>query len=134
MFGQKAKNTIESLIGLATRIEGNLHFKGGLRIDGQVIGNVMAEPGTDSLLILSEKAKIQGEVHGAHIIASGEILGSVFASERLELQLGARVTGDVYYKTLEMHAGALVDGKLTHDQSGDQILQLASPKLAASHA
>lgn len=134
MFGQKAKHTIESLIGLSTRIEGSLHFQGGLRIDGQVIGNVIAESGTDSLLILSEKARIQGEVHGAHIVVSGEIVGSVFASERLELQASARVTGDVYYKALEMHGGALVDGKLTHDQSGEQVLKLASPKLAASNA
>jgi cytoskeletal protein CcmA (bactofilin family) len=50
------------------------------------------------------------------------------------LQPKARITGDVYYKALEMHGGALVAGKLTHDQIGDQILKLAPPKLAASNA
>ncbi len=99
-----------------------------------MIGNVIAEPGTDTLLILSEKGRVQGEVHGAHIVASGEIVSSVFASERLELQPSARVTGDVYYKALEMHGGVLVDGKLSHDQGGNQVLKLNSPKLAASNA
>lgn len=134
MFGHKAKNTIDSLIGISTKIEGNLHFKGGLRIDGQVIGNVIAEPGDASMLVISEHARIEGEVRVAHLVVNGEILGPVYSTELLELQPKARITGDVYYKALEMHGGALVAGKLTHDQVGEQVLKLAAPKLAASGA
>ncbi len=127
MFGRNSKSTIESLIGGATRIQGDILFKGGLRIDGQVFGNVRAEPGQASLLIISEQARIEGEVHGAHLIVNGEIIGPVFSSELLELQPKARIIGDVSYKRLEMHGGALVSGKLTHDQAGEQVLQLAAP-------
>lgn len=134
MFGHKAKNTIDSLIGASTRIEGNLFFKGGLRIDGHVKGNVIAEAGDTSMLVISEQAKIEGEIRVAHLVVNGEIVGPVYSSELLELQPKARITGDVYYKALEMHGGALVSGKLTHDQVGEQVLKLAPPKLAASHA
>jgi cytoskeletal protein CcmA (bactofilin family) len=125
MLGRKTKNTIDSLIGISTSIQGDVHFKGGLRIDGNVKGNVVADPSESSMLVISEHAKVEGEVRVAHLVVNGEILGPVFSSELLELQPRARITGDVYYKALEMHGGALVSGKLTHDQVGEPVLKLA---------
>ncbi|QAU35762.1 polymer-forming cytoskeletal protein [Janthinobacterium sp. 17J80-10] len=134
MFGSKSKSTIDSLIGLATRIEGDLHFKGGLRIDGNVRGNVIADPTLPSMLVISEHAVIEGEVRAAHLVVNGQINGPVYCSELLELQPKARITGDVNYKALEMHGGALVSGKLTHDQVEEPILKLAAPtKLIGSN-
>lgn len=134
MFGSKSKSTIDSLIGLATRIEGDLHFKGGLRIDGNVRGNVIADPTLPSMLVISEHAVIEGEVRAAHLVVNGQINGPVYCSELLELQPKARITGDVNYKALEMHGGALVSGKLTHDQVEEPILKLAAPtKLVGSN-
>ena len=125
MFGRKASSTIDSLIGASTRIEGDLHFKGGLRIDGHVKGNVIAEAGQPSMLVISAQAKVEGEVRVAHLVVNGEIIGSVHSSELLELQPKARITGDVFYKTLEMHGGALISGKLAHEQASEPILKLA---------
>ena len=125
MFGRKSKNTIDSLIGLSTTIEGNRYFKGGLRIDGVVKGNVIADADDSSMLVISEHAKIEGEVRVAYLVINGEITGPVHSSELLELQPKARIIGDVYYKALEMHGGAVVSGKLTHDQNNEQVLQLA---------
>lgn len=125
MLGRKTKGTIDSLIGISTSIEGNVHFKGGLRIDGNVKGNVVADSEEPSMLVISEHAKVEGEVRVAHLVVNGEIVGSVYSSELLELQPRARITGDVFYKALEMHGGALVAGKLTHDQVGEPVLKLA---------
>lgn len=126
MFGGKSKNTIDSLIGVSTRIEGDLHFKGGLRIDGHVNGNVIADPSVPSMLVISEQAKVTGEIRVAHLVVNGEIVGPVYSAELLELQPKARITGDVYYKALEMHGGAVVSGKLTHDHIGEPVLKLAA--------
>lgn len=125
MFGRKTKNTIDSLIGVSTKIEGNVHFKGGLRIDGHVKGNVIAEGDDASMLVISEHAKVEGEVRVAYLVVNGEIVGPVYSSELLELQPKARITGDVNYKALEMHGGAVVAGKLAHDQSEEPVLKLA---------
>lgn len=125
MFGRKTKNTIDSLIGVSTKIEGNIHFKGGLRIDGHVIGNVIGDGDEASMLVISEQAKVEGEVRVAYLIVNGEIIGPVHSSELLELQPKSRITGDVNYKALEMHGGAVVSGKLSHDQSEEPVLKLA---------
>jgi cytoskeletal protein CcmA (bactofilin family) len=126
MFSRKPKSTIDSLIGASTQIEGNLLFKGGLRIDGRVKGNVISEVGVPSILVISEQAVIEGEVRAAHVVVNGEIIGPVYSSEFLELQAKARISGDVHYKTLEMMSGALVHGKLTHEEEQERTLKLAA--------
>jgi cytoskeletal protein CcmA (bactofilin family) len=110
----KPQNRIDSLIGATTRIEGNVIFSGGLRVDGMVrgnVGSVAEEPGT---LVVSADARIDGEVQAAHIVVNGAINGPVHATETLELQAGSRVKGDVYYKSIEVHQGAVVEGRLVH--------------------
>ena len=128
MFTRKTKSTIDSLIGMSTSITGDVGFKGGLRIDGAITGNINAEAGQPSVLVISEHAKVVGEVRAAHLIVNGEIVGDVHSSDLLELQPKARITGNVFYKALEMHGGALVSGKLSHDQQVETPLL----KLAAS--
>lgn len=125
MFGRNAKSEIDSLIGISARIEGDLCFSGGLRIDGEVHGNVVASDGPDNVLIVSEHARIEGEVRCANLVVNGYIAGSVFASELLELQSKGRIIGDVHYKLLEMHGGATVTGKLTHQLMGEPVFHLA---------
>lgn len=117
MFSKKVskpQNRIDSLIGSGTTIEGDLNFTGGMRIDGQVNGNVIAAPGKPSTLVLSEHARVDGEVNVTHLVVNGTITGPVNASEYLELQSKAKVNGDVHYKTLEIQLGAIVEGCLIH--------------------
>jgi cytoskeletal protein CcmA (bactofilin family) len=110
----KPQNRIDSLIGATTRIEGNVVFSGGLRVDGMVRGNVSAVADQPGTLVVSADARIDGEVHAAHIVVNGVINGPVNAGETLELQAGSRVKGDVHYKTIEIHQGAVVEGRLVH--------------------
>jgi cytoskeletal protein CcmA (bactofilin family) len=117
MFGGKAtkpQNRIDSLIGDGTSVEGNIVFSGGLRIDGRVRGNVMAMDNQPSTLVLSEKARVEGEIRITHAVINGTVVGPVYASEYVELQAKCNVTGDVYYKTLEIQLGAVVQGRLVH--------------------
>lgn len=116
MFGKNSKpqSRIDSLIGVGTRVEGNIYFTGGLRVDGEVNGSIIAEPDKNSTLVISEHAKVCGEVRVTHLVLNGTVIGPIEASEYLELQGKARVTGDVTYKTLEIQLGAIVDGKLAH--------------------
>ena len=111
---QKPQNRIDTLIGADTVIEGDVDFGGGLRVDGAINGNVSAigsQPGT---LVLSERGRIEGAINVSHAVINGVVVGPVRATEYVELQAKARVTGDVCYKTLEMHIGAVVEGKLIY--------------------
>src|SRR3981189_740909 len=105
----KPQNRIDSLIGATTRIEGNVIFSGGVRVDGVVRGNGAAVADQPGPLVVSEGARIDGEVQAAHIVVNGTINGPVHATETLELQAGSRVKGDVYYKTIAIHQGAAVE-------------------------
>ncbi len=117
MFFKKANkidNRIDTLVGADTRIEGDLHFSGGLRVDGAIRGNVSEQNGTPSTLILSEHGKIEGAVTSAKIVLNGKVTGNVKSSHFIELQTKARITGDLHYKSLEMHTGAVIEGKLVY--------------------
>ena len=125
----KPQNRIDSLIGVGTKIEGNVLFSGGLRVDGEIIGNVTASPDQSSTLVLSEHARIDGEIKVSHLVINGAVNGPVYAAEFLELQSHSRIKGDVHYNSLEMHLGAIVEGRLAHRSSEAKGVEL---KLASS--
>ncbi|MBI5437094.1 MAG: polymer-forming cytoskeletal protein [Nitrosomonadales bacterium] len=120
----KPQNRIDSLIGAGTAIDGNLSFSGGLRVDGEINGNVIAAPGKPSTLVLSEQGRINGEINTTHLVVNGVVEGPVRAVEYLELQSKAKVIGDIYYKTLEIQLGAIVEGRLIHlaDAVSDKVV------------
>jgi cytoskeletal protein CcmA (bactofilin family) len=105
LFGKKKGLAIETLLGARTKLEGDLRFSGGLRIEG--------------------------EVHVGHLILNGTVVGPVHVSELLELQPKARIEGNVQYAALEMHQGAVVMGTLIHSAPGDVKL-LPNLKLASN--
>ncbi|WP_284615858.1 bactofilin family protein [Aquabacterium humicola] len=127
--GKKAQPPIRSLVGEGTRISGELRFQDGLRIDGEVQGDVIASGEARSILVISEKARVQGKVKADHVIINGEVTGPVESNELLELQPKARIVGDVRYELLEMHPGALIEGELRPLKAGER----PALKLAASN-
>jgi cytoskeletal protein CcmA (bactofilin family) len=110
----KPQNRIDTLIGAETRVEGDIHFTGGLRVDGSIRGNVSEVASAPGSVVLSEHGRIEGSVTVSHVVINGKILGPVRANQYVELQTKSRVTGDVYYKSLEMHTGAVIEGKLIY--------------------
>ncbi len=130
MFGKQKKRKatkVDSLIGQHTRIVGDIHFSGGLHVDGTIQGNVIAEDMDSSVLTLSDRGTIEGEVRVPYIVLNGLVRGDVHASQHAELAPNAKVDGDVHYALIEMAMGASVNGKLVHT-SEDQ-----GPRLAISH-
>jgi cytoskeletal protein CcmA (bactofilin family) len=125
----KPQNRIDTLIGASARIDGSILFSGGLRVDGEVNGNIVAEPGKSSTLVLSEQARVTGEVNVTHLVVNGAVTGPVRASEYMELQPKARITGDVEYKTMEIHLGATISGKLTHMAAGESNEKVVALKV-----
>ena len=135
MFSTKksAQSTAEAttLIAAGTEIRGDIHFKGCLHVDGKIEGAIRGE-GAQAMLTLSAHASVTGEVQAPHIVINGAITGDVTASERLELASNARVEGNVYYKLLEMSAGAQINGKMVY--RAEPPRQLPKPEVAADVA
>jgi len=111
MFGKKEQAPIKTLIAQGTRIEGDMKFEEGMRVDGEVYGAIHAST-PNSMLVISEGAVAEGGLKADHVIINGTVKGPVEARELLELQPKARIEGDVQYVALEMHQGATILGQL----------------------
>ena len=126
MFARSNKpSPIDSLIGAGTTIEGNITFTGGLRIDGNIRGNVRAAGNRPGTLVVSELAKVEGEIDVSHVVINGTVAGPVRASEYVELLPKARVTGNVSYKSIEIHVGAIVMGQMAYESAtkSDKVVE-----------
>lgn len=128
MLGKDKKSKVTStkvdtIIGQQSRIEGDIHFSGGLHIDGRIKGGVIAEADSTSVLTVSEHGSIEGDVRVPTVILNGRVTGDVRSAERIELAAKARVDGNVYYNLIEMAMGAAVNGSLVHnDETESSVL------------
>jgi cytoskeletal protein CcmA (bactofilin family) len=131
MFGNKPApkpdGRIDTLIGAGSRVDGNIHFSGGLRIDGVVRGDITAED--NGTVVVSEEALVEGAIRVAHAVINGKVVGPIFGDESIELQAKANVNGDVYYKSLEVQLGAVVQGRLVHgtEARSEKVVAIKPP-------
>lgn len=110
---------VDTLIGQQTELHGDVMFSGGLHVDGKVKGNIMADKEGSTMLVLSERGSIEGEIRVPYIIVNGLVIGDIYASESVELAQNARITGNVYYNRIEIAMGAEVNGSLVHYEEKD---------------
>lgn len=114
MFNRETKQTrIDTLIGKAARVRGDVEFAGGLHLDGAIVGNVRSDGAPTSALSVSEGASIEGMVEVPNVRLDGTVKGDIYAPGRVVLGATARVEGNLYYGVIEMTLGAQIMGKLT---------------------
>lgn len=113
----KPVETIDTLIGAGSILQGDLEFTGGLRVDGHVKGHLSAQDTNQGTLVLSESGIIEGDVNVPHVVINGTVKGNIVSSGHVELQANAKVTGDIHYKAVEMELGAVLNGSLVNDSS-----------------
>lgn len=117
-----AKLGIQSLISKGTIFHGDLESNAGMKVDGQIIGNLRINSNSsnadmpDAWLVIAEGAKIDGSVSARKVVICGNVVGTVKAHHVILLPT-ARIDGDIYYDILKMSEGARVAGSL-HDGSG----------------
>ena len=140
MFAKRKKRPfievtkLSSLIAEDVEITGDVHFCGGIRIDGRIKGNVVARAAdgqTRALLVLSDKGHIEGTVNCGDAVINGTVVGDLVVEHFLELQSNARVSGTIRYEHLQMDVGATVDGKLVKAETtaaADNVVELAMDK------
>lgn len=114
MFSDAPQQAIDSIIGRACQIHGNVVFRGGLRLDGQILGNLQAAAESAGYLMLAPGSRVEGEVRAGVIIVAGTVAGNLFAADKLILHMQARIVGDLHYRMLSMQPGAIVSGRLCH--------------------
>jgi cytoskeletal protein CcmA (bactofilin family) len=121
-----------SLIARGTVIQGDVRFSGALHLEGRIVGSIHAEE-QGAVFTLSESGIVEGEIRVPHAIINGYVRGDIHAAERLELATEARITGDVQYRSLEMAAGAQVNGRMSH-QATETPRELPAPTMLNAEA
>jgi cytoskeletal protein CcmA (bactofilin family) len=123
-------HAVETLIGPRAVIRGDISFSGGLYVEGTIHGKVSADEGSAAVITIAENGHVEGEIRAPVVVISGRMTGDVHASERIELAAHARVNGNIYYKVVEMAAGAMITGRLIHADA--PLAQLSGPEAPAS--
>ena len=108
MRKEKSNDTISTLLGAGTSVEGTLEFRDTIRLDGQVRGKIISPSGT---LIIGEKALIEAEVSVGTVIIKGTVNGRIEAQDRVEIFAPARVSGDVVTPSIAIDAGVVFNGQ-----------------------
>jgi cytoskeletal protein CcmA (bactofilin family) len=89
-----------------SEIDGKYTFSGTVMINGKFRGEIH----TADTLIIGEKGVINANVRAGSLIVSGELVGNVVASERVELRSGARVLGDIDAPSVVVEEGVIFEG------------------------
>lgn len=109
---KRKSNNVDTLIADGTCINGDMSFSGALFVDGEINGEVKGDIEKQSVLSIGVHGKIKGNISTPYAIIFGQVDGDVYVTEKIDLKPGAKINGDLYYKVIEMNAGAEVNGKM----------------------
>ena len=107
MKKDKQKDMISTFLGSEVSVEGNIEFRGTIRVDGKVKGTIHSEEGT---LIVGEHAVINADIIVDAAIITGSVKGNIEVREKLEIYPPARMTGGVKAPTISIESGVVFNG------------------------
>lgn len=97
-----------TVVARESRLKGELAGTAGVRIEGQVEGNITV----DGPVEVAEGAKVHGEVKGRTVKVAGEVVGNIHALQLVELLASASVKGDLHTPSLHVVEGAHLEGQV----------------------
>ena len=100
------KGDLTAFIDEASEIEGKYTFSGTVMLNGKFKGEIVS----NDTLIIGEKGVVNAQIRAGTILISGEVVGNVLGSERVELRGSARVFGDVEAPVVVVEEGVLFEG------------------------
>lgn len=115
----KSAPKIETIIGSGTEMEGNLHTKESMRIDGKIKGELHAQA-----VVIGEFGVVLGDITAAMVTVAGKVKGNIFANESLELLPKGQVLGDIHTAKLMISDGATFEGNCQMIKGNGQVIEL----------
>ncbi len=102
-----ARSGLTAFIDQGSEIEGKYTFSGTLMLNGKFKGEIS----TLDTLIVGEKGVVNANIHAGQVLVSGEVVGNIQATERIELKRTARMFGDVEAPIIVVEEGVLFEGQ-----------------------
>jgi len=123
MFGKKQPK-LETIIGAATTLTGELNTVGTVRIDGTLVGNLYAD-----WVIIGEKGNIKGDVTAKGMIIGGKVDGNLRSSEMVEIKQKGEVCGEIFTTNLVVMEGAVFEGRSSMQRTREIECKTIVPEL-----
>lgn len=111
MFGKEGEGTtgqgsLNSILGQGCKVNGDIELNGTIRIDGEFEGTIKC-PDT---LIIGKSGVLKANVTVKNAIIGGKLIGNIEAENKIELQSGSHVQGDIVTSRLVIDEGVYFDG------------------------
>src|SRR5262250_213500 len=103
----RTSSDLTAFIDEGSEIEGKYTFHGTVMLNGKFSGEI----NSNDSLIIGEKGVVNATVRAGVVLINGEVIGNVFATERVELRGTARVYGDVEAPVVVVEEGVLFEGR-----------------------
>lgn len=97
----------DTIIGQGVKLQGNLTNQGAIQINGSVEGEIRSE----SMILVGQSAKVKGPLHAKIVEIMGEVEGTIFADDKIEIQPKGRLIGDATTHNLIIKQGATFVGR-----------------------
>ena len=125
-----SRKKLTAFLDEGSEIEGKYTFTGTVLLNGKFQGEI-ASPDT---LIIGERGVVNASVRAGTLLVNGELVGNVYASERVELSGKARVLGDVESPVLVLEEGVMFEGhcRMPKPDAVDSALEAAVVPLKRS--
>ncbi len=101
------KNIPDACIPCATVFTGDINTKAGVRVDGDVKGNVVATGN----VVIGPEGRVEGQVCGRDVNIAGSVKGNVTSTAMVQLLSGAKLIGDLEATSVAVEEGAMFQGK-----------------------
>jgi cytoskeletal protein CcmA (bactofilin family) len=111
MLGKDAEtnsgdNGQTSIIAKGCKFEGTVSIKGTFRIEGEFKGDI----GVPENMVIGKSGVVNAACKVKNAIIGGELYGNIEAENKIELQSGSRVEGDIKTKRLVIDEGVFFEG------------------------
>ena len=111
MFGKEPENQNmgggqTSILAQGCKFDGKIEVRGTLRIEGEFKGDI----GTPESLVIGKTGVVHAKVRVKNAIIGGQLYGNIVAENKIELQSGSHVEGDIKTKRLVIDEGVFFEG------------------------
>ena len=120
MFGKEVESNVQegrlnSILGKGCKFKGTIEVEGTLRIDSEFEGVVNC-PDT---LVVGKTGVVKAEINVKNAVIGGKVIGNISATNKIELQSGSHIEGDIKTHRLVIDEGVFFEGSCKMGVVGD---------------
>jgi cytoskeletal protein CcmA (bactofilin family) len=120
-------NSLQSLVDERATVRGRFITSTNLRVDGTVEGDIEAgdsPKGPHSSVVIGDTGRVFGDIRAYRVVVAGRVDGHIYATEKVILEKGAQIKGDVTYESLEIEQPITHQGMLISRGKGVEAVNL----------